>query len=170
LRQLAKREKREPSAVTQKLVKLDTQADALRALLKTGAISPTIAQAGLDTIDRERAELLSTVARRERKNGAEIIRVIPQSAQLYREAVRNLNMTLTETADRQEARALVAELLGGQVKVRQQGGAVYARLELDAGVLLAAAGDSNRIRDFQIGSGGSILNWKSLKTKEIRIC
>jgi hypothetical protein len=33
----------------------------------------------------------------------------------------------------------VAELLGGQVKVRQEGDAVYAHLELDANVLLAAA-------------------------------
>jgi hypothetical protein len=43
---------------------------------------------------------------------------VPQSAQLYREAVRNLHTTLTEPVERQEA------------------GAVYACLEMD-GVLPA---------------------------------
>jgi hypothetical protein len=68
--------------------------------------------------------------------------------------VRTLNATLTETSERPEARALVAELLGGQVKVRKEGDAVYARLELDANVLLAAAGNSSKSNDFQFGSGG----------------
>ena len=53
----------------------------------------------------------------------------------------------------QEARALVAELLGGQVKVRKEGDAVYARLELDANVLLAKAANSSKSKDFQFGSG-----------------
>lgn len=42
------------------------------------------------------------------------------------------NSTLTEPA--QEARALIAELLGGTVRVRQEGEAVYARLEMDSAV------------------------------------
>jgi hypothetical protein len=49
----------------------------------------------------------------------------------------------------------VAELLGGQVKVRQEGDAVYTRLELDANVLLAAAANSSKSNDnLQFGSGG----------------
>jgi len=44
---------------------------------------------------------------------------LPKGAQLYREAVHNLNTTL-EPAERQEA-------LGGTVKVRKEGDAVYAR-------------------------------------------
>jgi hypothetical protein len=117
-------------------------------MLKTGAISPTIAQAGLDTIDSDRAEVLSSAARPQRKIGDGLTRVIPERAQLYRAAVRALN-ALTETSERQEARELVAELLGGQVKVRKEWGAVYARLELDANVLLAAAGNSSKSKDFQ---------------------
>ena len=70
---------------------------------------------------------------------------------------------------RHEARALFAELLGGQVKVRKEGEAVFARLELDASVLLAAAGNSRQSKDFQFGSGGPLLNWKSMKTKDICI-
>jgi hypothetical protein len=56
-------------------LELDAQASALRGMLKTAAISPTVAQAGLDIIERERAEVLSSAARRQRKNGADIIRV-----------------------------------------------------------------------------------------------
>ena len=43
---------------------------------------------------RKRAELASNAARSDRKASVDIIRMIPQSAQLYREAVRNLNTTL----------------------------------------------------------------------------
>ena len=66
---------------------------------------------------------------------------IPQSAQFYREALRNLNTTFTEPVERQEARSLIA---------------VYARLEMDGGVLLTVAGDSNKIYGFKRGSGGPI--------------
>ena len=51
----------------------------------------------------------------------------------------------------------MAEALGGQVKVRQEGDAVCTRLELDANVLLAAAANSSKGSDnFQFGSGGTI--------------
>jgi hypothetical protein len=36
---------------------------------------------------------------------------------LYRDALRNLNTALAESAERQEARALIAELLNGQAKL-----------------------------------------------------
>ncbi len=81
---------------------------------------------------------------------------VPQSAQLYRKAVRNLNTTLTEPVERQEARALIAQLLGGHVKIRQESEAVYARLEMDDGVLLAVAGNSNKITGFTRGSGARV--------------
>src|SRR6266853_2814175 len=68
-----------------------------------------------------------------------------------------LNTTLTEPVERQEARALIAQLLGGHVKIRQESEAVYARLGMDGGVLLAVAGDSNKITGFTCGSGGTCL-------------
>lgn len=147
---------RDPSVVKQKLSKLDAQADTLRTLLGSGDISSAVAQAGWDAIDRERSETLSRASREQRKSGAEVIRILPHNARLYRTAVRTLSATLTEQSERQEARALFAELLGGQVKVRKDGEAVYARLELDASVLLAAVGNSRQSKDFQIGSGGRI--------------
>jgi hypothetical protein len=84
------------------------------------------------------------------------MKVIPQSAALYRAAVRDLNSTLHDPTERAEARALIAELLGRQVRIRQDGAAVFARLEIDEAVLLASAAKSLEIKDFQVGSGGRI--------------
>ncbi|HKT71788.1 MAG TPA: hypothetical protein VJQ47_02790 [Steroidobacteraceae bacterium] len=82
--------------------------------------------------------------------------MIPQSAALYRAAVRDLNSTLRDPTERAEARALIAELLGRQVRIRQDGAAVFARLEIDEAVLFASAAKSLEIKDFQVGSGGRI--------------
>jgi len=81
---------------------------------------------------------------------------IPQSAALYRAAVPDLNSTLHGPTERTEARALIAELLGRQVRIRQDGAAVFARLEIDEAVLLASAAKSLEIEDFQVGSGGPL--------------
>jgi hypothetical protein len=54
----------------------------------------------------------------------------------------------------EEARALIAELPGGTVKVRQGDEAVYARLEMHSAVLLVASGKSPEINDFKRDSGG----------------
>jgi hypothetical protein len=50
-----------------------------------------------------------------------------------------------------EARALIAELLGRQVRTRQDGAAVFARLEIDEVVLLASAAKSLAVEDFKVG-------------------
>ncbi len=55
------------------------------------------------------------------------------------------------------------------MRIRQDGAAVFARLEIDEAVLSASAAKSLEIKDFQVGSGGSILTWKSLKAKEIQV-
>lgn len=80
---------------------------------------------------------------------------IPQSAALYRAAVRDLNSTLQGPTECAEARALIAELLGRQVRIRQDGVAVFARLEIDEAVLMAPAAKPFEIKDFQVGSGGA---------------
>ena len=82
------------------------------------------------------------------------MKVIPQSAALYHAAVRDLNSTLHDPTERAEARALIAELLGRQVRIRQDGAAIFARLEIDEAVLLASAAKSWEIKDLQVGSGG----------------
>ena len=71
-------------------------------------------------------------------------------------AQADLNSTLHDPTERAEARALIAELLGRQVRIRQDGAAVFARLEIDEAVLLASAAKSLEIKDFQVGSGGRI--------------
>jgi hypothetical protein len=95
-----------------------------------------------------------SASRDERRVFEEAMKMIPQSAALYRGAVRNLNSTLKDPTERAEARALIAELLGRQVRIRQDGAAVFARLEIDEAMLLASAAKSLEIKDFQFGSGG----------------
>jgi len=138
-----------------KLRALDAQAVELRRMLKAGKLMPTVAQAALDTVERQRAEA-SSASRHEHKAVADVVRLLPQAARLYREAACNLNATLSESEDRAEARALIGDLLGGRVVIRQEGKAVYAQLNMDAGVLLSAAANSGRFNDFKCGSGGRI--------------
>jgi hypothetical protein len=40
------------------------------------------------------------------------------------------------------------------VRIRQDGAAIFARLEIDEAVLLASAAKSLEIKDVQVGSGG----------------
>ena len=137
-----------------RLAKLDGEAEELRALVKRGRLPSVAAQAALQAIERERAELVFHASRDERRVYEEAMKVIPQSAALYRAAARDLNSTLRDPTERAEARALIAELLGRQVRIRQDGAAVFARLEIDEAVLLASAAKSLEIEHFQLGSGG----------------
>jgi len=93
-------------------------------MLGQGMISASVAQAGLDTIDRERADLVSSATRQQLTKRAEIVRLIPRNAAAYRTAVRNRSATVTDPDERNEARELIAELLGGKVRVRKEGDAV----------------------------------------------
>ena len=67
--------------------------------------------------------------------------------------VRNRMRTLSEPQDRTEARVRIGDLLA-RVKIRQEGDAVYARLELDAGALVSVASNSSKFSYFKCGSGG----------------
>jgi hypothetical protein len=60
------------------------------------------------------------------------------SAQVYRTTVRDLNSTAKNPTERREARALIAELLGNRVRIRQEGEAVDARIEMNSAALLVA--------------------------------
>jgi hypothetical protein len=127
-----------------------------------GAVRPaaeklsSAAQSAFDAIEHERVELVSRASRDERRVCEEAMRAIPQSAALYRAAVSDLNSTLKDPTERAEARALIAEPLGRQVRIRQDGEAAFARLEIDEAVLVASAAKSLESKDFQFGSGGPL--------------
>jgi hypothetical protein len=61
---------------------------------------PASKQAKLDVQERERGECTASAARRDPKADADGVRLVPETAALYREAVRNLNATLTKSAER----------------------------------------------------------------------
>ena len=134
-----------------KVHELEAQKKELLALQKAGTLSPAVAKAALDAVERQRADILTASVRRHQKTGADLIRMIPQTAELYRSAVRNLSATLADPDDRTQARTLIAEMLNGKVKVRQEGGAVYARLEMDASVLFATK-NVKEFNELQIGA------------------
>jgi hypothetical protein len=74
---------------TPKLAKLEEEAQELRALVKQGRLSPPAAQAALDAIEHERAELVFRASRDERRVFEEAMKMIPQGAALYRAAARS---------------------------------------------------------------------------------
>jgi hypothetical protein len=71
-----------------KLAKLEEEAQELCTLVKKGRLSSVPAQAALDAIERERAEFVFRASRDERRVYEEAMKAIPQSAALYRAAVR----------------------------------------------------------------------------------
>ncbi len=156
--QSAKRPPKEaPAVASGKVAKLDAQIDQLRALMQTGTLSPAAGQAALDVLERDRAELIDTARRREAKANGNVVRMLPQTAEIYRAAVRDLQGALTEPNERLQARALIFELLGGKVPLRPAASErhLIARLSLNRGALLEAA-NGGKINNFQNGSGGRI--------------
>ena len=69
----------------------NTASAELRALMKKGRLS---SGAALDAIERERTELAFQASRDERRVYEEAMKVIPQSAALYRAAVHDLKCPL----------------------------------------------------------------------------
>jgi hypothetical protein len=55
-----------------------------------------------------------------------------------------------------------------KMKVRQEGGAVYARLEMDASVLFGTT-NVNEFNRLQFGALEATLNWNTLIIKDIRL-
>jgi hypothetical protein len=164
LRSFGLRQTVEPPSA--KLKALDAQADELRRILKAGKLAPTVAQAALDTVARQRAEA-SSASRYEHKAVADVVRLLPQAVRVYRDAARNLSATLSEPEDRAEARALIGDLIGGRVVIRQEGKAVYAQLTMHAAALLSAAANSGRFNDFKCGSGGTLCEFPTIASSLI---
>jgi hypothetical protein len=135
-------------------------------MLKAGKLAPTVAQAALDTVTRQCAEA-SSASRYEHKAVADVVRLLPQAVRVYRDAARNLNATLSEPEDRAEARALIGDLIGGRVVIRQEGKAVYAQLTVHAAALLSAAASSGRCNDFKCGSGGTLCEFPTIASSLI---
>jgi len=152
--------KESPAMATGKVAKLDAEIAQLRDLMQAGTLSPVAGKAALDVLERDRAELIDTARRGEAKAGGNVVRMLPQTAEIYRAAVRDMQNTLKEPSDRLQARALIFELLGGKVPLRPAESArhLIARVPLNAGARLVAA-SGGRINDFQSGSGGAIRAW-----------
>jgi hypothetical protein len=68
--------------------------------------------------------------------------------------VRNLNTTRTESVERQEARALIAKLLGGTVNVRREREAAYSRLKMESAICSSPAENRLKSTTSNVVAGG----------------
>ena len=141
------------------LRELAARIDRLRERLRQGDpdMTPDEIQAAIDRAEEKRRGLQS---RDDRSLGSKLAIALPRAAELYR---RQISLGLEgDPRATIKARMRLRELFGGKVRlVPQLDGGLIAHWNLHPGVLLKTLGTS--------GSGGSILSWKSLKTKEIRV-
>jgi hypothetical protein len=98
-----------------------------------------------------------------RKTHALEVAEVP-AEEAYRAAVADLASVLSGS-NIEAARAAVRSLTG-EIPVFEHGGKLYGRLAVDAAPLFAR---HNPGFVEQVGSGGPLQNWKSMKTKDLRL-
>jgi hypothetical protein len=123
----------------------------LRGLLKTGALSADVATAALEAVDAKRRKLSRPVKR----DSAGAVREFLLKIECYRSAIQNLGKLMSDSDRITEARALVRDLLGGQVEVLRQGERVGARFPVAGLLALAAERNSRNFSCLEFGSGGA---------------
>ena len=116
----------------------------------------------LDALESERAQLTASAP-----PTARAVQMLPNAIEKYRAPVAALPVAFARDPER--ARKLVRRLVG-TIRLVRQGKNLFAQLELVQGSLVKLAGDAVPApTPGVVGSGGSILKWKSLRAKDIRI-
>jgi hypothetical protein len=117
-------------------------------------------QAAIDRAEGKRREL------HEQQRGANVpmskaLAIMPRAAELYRRQVARGLDGNPQAA--QKARLFLGEWFGGKIRLEPLAdGGLMAHLNQNIGALVSAGVGT-------YGSGGSILSWKSSRSKEIRI-
>lgn len=139
-----------------RLTRLNTEIEQFQVLMKAGTLSALAADAAIAALERQRLEIVDSVSRRDRTALTSVVKLLPQTAQIYRAALRDLQSTISEPSERLAARTLIFELLAGKVSLRPAdcGSYLIGRVELRPSVLVEKT--SNNINSFQNGSGGRI--------------
>jgi hypothetical protein len=115
-------------------------------------------QAAIDRAEGKRRELQQN--HRGPEPSSKVFAMLPRAAELYR---RQVALGLHGNPDAAtKARIFLREWFGGRIRLEPLAdGGLMAHWNQNVGALLMGLGTC--------GSGGRILNWKSLKTKEIRV-
>ncbi len=122
----------------------------LREMLRAGTLSPDVARAALDAVERKRR----TIATALRMPAARSAEAFSLGLERYRDAVRNLGKHVPYSDQAAEERRLVRELLGGHGTVFTRDGRIGARFR-SAG-LLDMEEFSYKSKIYNCGSGGRI--------------
>jgi site-specific DNA recombinase len=118
----------------------DREIEQLRAMLKSGTLSPVVAQAAIAAAESERGTMTAAQQGKSDKSAAKVIEMLPRVADQFRLMVDQLPGIDMLPAERIEARALIAEMIGGKPKVMPKGDRVFLQLGADIRPLLRAAG------------------------------
>jgi len=137
----------------QGLAAKDREIEGLRGLMRSGVLSPTVAQAALARATEERAALIASREQKDSRSADRVLHLIPDVASRFRRMMDRLPRTDLPADELVQARAIVHAMIGGRATVeRDASGKILARLKLDGRPLLGAARPS--LSNF--GSGGSL--------------
>jgi hypothetical protein len=152
------------------VAKKRAEIDQLRALMKAGTLSQAVAQAAISHAEEEARAIERVEPEREERQTARIIRMLPNAARVLRERIRGGNLGLRDPRSIVQGRNTLFAMFGGKVPLRpaqvRPGEKPYliARVGLNRNVLIEAAGSC-----LKVGSGSPLQNWKSMKTKDLRL-
>jgi site-specific DNA recombinase len=119
----------------------DREIEELRGLMRTGVLSPTVAQAAIVRADQERSALLAAREQKDTRSADRVVHMVPDAAKHYRKVIGGLPRSDLPPDEMTQARGLIHRFLGGRATVEKDGtGRVLARLTLDGRPLFEAAG------------------------------
>ena len=125
----------------QGLAAKDREIEGLRGgLMRSGVLSPTVAQAALARATEERAALIASREQKDSRSADRVLHLVPDVASRFRRMMDRLPRTDPPPDELVKARAMVHAMIGGRATVeRDASGRILARLKPDGRPLLGAA-------------------------------
>jgi DNA invertase Pin-like site-specific DNA recombinase len=167
LREQADKPKPVPKPQAEQIARKRAEVEQLRALMKNGTLSQTVAVAAIAKAEEEVAALEQVQPAADEKNGARVIRMLPQAARVLRQRISRGNLGFRDPRSIVQARNVLFSMFGGRVAVRpaqvKDGERPYliARVALNRNVLIEAA-----MSCVKSGSGGTLPLSHTIDPKE----
>jgi site-specific DNA recombinase len=144
----------------EQIARKTAEIEQVRALMKSGTLSQTVALAAIEKAEQERTSLEQAQPEQDEKRAARVIRMLPQAARVLRQRISRGNLGFRDPRSIVQARNVLFSMFGGRVAVRpakvKAGERPYliARVALNRNVLLEAA-----VSCVKSGSGGRHCQW-----------
>ena len=125
----------------QGLAAKDREIEGLRGgLMRSGVLSPTVAQAALARATEERAALIASREQKDSRSADRVLHLVPDVAPRFRRMMDRLPRTDPPPDELVKARAMVHAMIGGRATVEHDApGKILARMQPDGRPLLRAA-------------------------------